>query len=71
MVHGGKAKAKEVRAQEQLDDLREITRRVILSVIMLAREVGVGKEFTALLNDMCLDDDLRRVTQEKASALLR
>jgi hypothetical protein len=71
MVHGGKPKAKELRAQEQLDELREIARRVILSVIVLASEVGVGKEFAALLNDMCLDDDLRRVTQEKASVLLR
>lgn len=71
MVHGGKTKAKELRAQEQLDELREIARKVILLVIVLAREVGVGKEFAVLLNDMCLDDDLRRVTQEKASALLR
>jgi len=71
MVHGGKAKPKELKAQEQLDELREIARRAILAVIVLAREVGVGKEFAALLNDMCLDDDLRRVTQEKASILLR
>lgn len=71
MVHGGKPKPKELKAQEQLDDLREIARRVILSVIVLARDVGVGQKLSALLNDMCLDDDLRRATQEKVSALLR
>jgi hypothetical protein len=71
-VHGViKLKPKEAAAKQQLDELREITRKVILSVIPLAAESGMGQEFPVLLNDMCLDDDLRRATQEKASVLLK
>ena len=70
VVHGAKARPKEIRAQEQIDELREITRIIILSVIALASDSGVGAEFAARLNDMCLDDDLRRAMQEKASALM-
>jgi hypothetical protein len=70
-VHGAKLRHKETTAEQQLDELREITRKVILSVISLAAELGMGPDFPLLLNEMCLDDDLRRVTQEKASALMR
>jgi len=70
VVHGAKARPKEIKAQEQIDELREITRQIILSVIALASESGLGAEFAARLNEMCLDDDLRRAMQEKASALL-
>lgn len=70
VVHGAKARLKEIRAQEQINELREITRKIILSVIALASESGLGTGFAARLNEMCLDDDLRRTMQEKASALM-
>jgi hypothetical protein len=71
IVHGAQVRAKDLDVQQQLDELREITRKVILSVVALAADSGMGPEFPALLNDMCFDDDVRRTTQEKASSLLR
>ena len=70
-VHGAKVRPKEVNLGQQLDDLREITRKSILSVMALASESGMGQEFPLLLNDMCFDDDLRRSVQAKAAALLQ
>jgi hypothetical protein len=71
-VHGAiKLKPKEAAAEQQLDELREITRKVILSVIPIAAEHGMGTDLSVLLNDMCLDDDLRRTMQEKAFLLMK
>lgn len=70
MVHGAKLKSRDIDASQELDKLREITRRVILSVIALASEIGLRPEVYGLFNDMCLDDDLRKTMQTKASALL-
>jgi len=70
IVHGAKFKEKELNAAQQLDWLREITRRVLLSVMALATEMDLGSDFYASLNDMCFDDDLRRSIQAKASRLL-
>jgi len=70
IVHGAKFKEKEINAAQQLDWLREIARRVLLSVMALATEMDLGSDFYALLNDMCFDDDLRRSIQAKASRLL-
>jgi hypothetical protein len=71
IVHGAKTKSKDLRVEVELDELREITRRVILSVLALTEEIKLGAGFAALLNEMCLDDDIRRTTQEKASLLLK
>jgi hypothetical protein len=71
-VHGAtKLKPKEAAAEGQLDKLREITRKVVLSVIPLAAEHGIGADLAVLLNDMCLDDDLRRTVQQRASVLMQ
>jgi hypothetical protein len=70
IVHGAKFKQKEISAAQQLDWLREIARRVLLSVMALAAEMELGSDFYASLNDMCFDDDLRRSIQAKASRLL-
>jgi len=71
-VHGAtKVRPREVNLGQQLDDLREITRKIILSVMALAAESGMGQEFPLLLNDMCFDDGLRSSVQAKAAALLQ
>lgn len=70
IVHGAKIRPKEISAAQQLDALREITRRVLLSVMALASDTELSSDFYASLNDMCLDDDLRSSVQAKASALL-
>jgi len=71
-VHGAtKVRPREINLGQQLDDLREITRKVILSVMALAAESGMGQEFALLLNDMCFDDDLRTSLQARAALLLR
>jgi hypothetical protein len=70
-VHGAKVRPKEINLGRQLDDLREITRKIILSVMALVSESGMGQEFPLLLNDMCFDDDLRSSVQAKAAALLK
>lgn len=71
IVHGSKIRSKEVSAAQQLDALREITRRILLCVIALATDVDLSLDsYASLLNDMCLDDDLRRSIQSKASTLL-
>jgi hypothetical protein len=70
-VHGATVRPREINLQQQLDDLREIARKTILSVMALASESGMGQEFALLLNDMCFDDDLRRLLQTKAAALLQ
>ena len=71
IVHGSKIRPKEVRAAQQVDTLREITRRVLLSVIALAGDVDLNADsYASLLNDLCFDDDLRRSVQAKASELL-
>jgi|SRR3984893_19209807 len=70
IVHGAKFKEKDFNAAQQLDWLREITRRVLLSVMALATDKGLGSEFYASLNDMCFDDDLRQSIQAKASGLV-
>ena len=70
IVHGAKFKPKDVAASQQLDIFREITRRVLLSVIALAADYGIDTNFYTTLNDMCFDDDLRRLLQSKAAALL-
>lgn len=70
-VHGATGRPREIHLRQQLDDLREITRKTILSVMALASESGMGQEFALLLNDMCFDDELRRSLQTKAAALLQ
>jgi hypothetical protein len=70
IVHGAKVGRKEFNLQLQIDELREITRRAILAVMTLAADTGMGPDFPSLLNDLCLDDDLRRSVQTKTSALL-
>jgi hypothetical protein len=70
-VHGVQLKPREMKTEQQLDELREITRKAILSVIAIAAESGMGQEFPVLLNDMCFDDDLRSSMQAKAAALLQ
>lgn len=70
-VHGARVKPKQFELQQQLDDLREITRKTILSVMALASEFGMGQEFSLLLDDMCFDDGLRGSVQTKAAALIQ
>jgi hypothetical protein len=70
IVHGAQFKKKEINALQQLDSLREITRRVLLSILALATEMDLTNGTSALFNDMCLDDDLRRSIQSKAAVLL-
>jgi hypothetical protein len=70
IVHGAEFKHKELRAAEQLDALREITRRAILSVMAIAADIGLSSDTYELLNHMCVDDDLRHSLQAKASTLL-
>jgi hypothetical protein len=70
IVHGAKLRSRELGAAQQLDILREITRRVLLVVIALAADVALDSSFYEMLNDMCLDDDLRRSMQARASTLL-
>jgi hypothetical protein len=70
IVHGAQFKRKEINAVQQLDWLREVTRRVLLSVMVLANDGGLDADLYGTLNDMCLDDDLRRSLQSKAVALL-
>ncbi len=69
LVHGAEFKKKELTVLQQLDSLREITRRVLLSVLALAADIGLTSDTYATLNDMCFDDDLRRSIQSRASAL--
>src|SRR5260370_3519689 len=70
-VHGAKARPREVNLGQQLDDLREITRKIILSVMALAAESGMCQEYPRLLNDMSFDDELRSSLQAKAAVLLQ
>jgi hypothetical protein len=71
IVHGAKIRSKEISAAQQIDALREITRRILLSVIALAIDVDLNADsYGLLLNELCFDDDLRRSVQAKASALL-
>ncbi len=70
-VHGARVRPKEINLEQQLDDLREITRKIILSVMALAFKSGMGKEFPLLLNEMCFDDELRSSVQTRAAALLQ
>lgn len=71
IVHGSKLRPRELSAARQLDELREITRRVLLCVIALAADVDLSADsYASLLNDLCLDDDLRRSVQAKASKVL-
>jgi hypothetical protein len=71
IVHGAKTKKKDHELQLQVDELREITRKIILTVMTLAAKVGMGQDFTALLNDLCFDDDLRKSVQDKAAGIVR
>ena len=71
IVHGSRIRPKEVSAAQQLDALREITRRVLLSAIALGANLDLNADsYASSLNDMCFDDDLRRSVQAKASELL-
>src|ERR1022692_252722 len=70
IVHGAKFKRKEFDTVQKLDWLREITRRVLLSVMALAADVGLEPDLYVALNDMCFDDELRRSLQSKAARLL-
>jgi len=70
IVHGAEFKKKELSMLQQLDSLREITRRVLLSVLALAADMGLTADTYATFNDMCFDDDLRCAIQSKAAALL-
>ena len=70
VVHGAKFRAKDLAISQNIDQFREITRRVLLSVIALAADLDLDNDFYATLNHMCFDDDLRRSLQSKASALL-
>lgn len=70
-VHGAtRVRPREANLEQQIDDLREITREVILSVMAIAAESGVGEKLALLLNDMCFDDGLRSSLQAKAAVLL-
>jgi hypothetical protein len=69
-VHGEELKPKEVKVEDQLDELRNIVRKAILSVMIIAAEYGMGQEFQTLLGDIALDDELRNSIQTKVSALL-
>ena len=71
IVHGAKIRSREISAAQQIDALREITRRILLSVIALAADVDLNADsYGSLLNELCFDDDLRRSVQAKASELL-
>jgi hypothetical protein len=73
MVHGvpiEKLKQREQQSAQELDALREIARRVLLSAMAAASEIGLGTEFYSLLDEACLDDNARNSVQISASKLL-
>ena len=70
IVHGAKFRLKEITAAQLVDDLREITRRVLLSIMALAADADLDSAFYESLDGMCLDDNLRSSFQTKASVLL-
>jgi len=70
IVHGERFEAEHFEIAKQLDSLREITRRILLSVIAIAEERPLDQRFYSALDEMCFDDDLRRSFQQKAASLL-
>ncbi|HVO64529.1 MAG TPA: hypothetical protein VMT53_26650 [Terriglobales bacterium] len=69
-VHGAMLRKRDATALQQVDSLREITRRVLLSVMALAADIGLEQDLYTALNDACFDDELRQSIQSKAAALL-
>jgi len=70
VVHGDTLNPKHSQRLNDIHRLRELVRRALLFSMSLASQIGPGTEFYGLLDEMNLDEDLRRNTQEKASELL-
>ncbi len=70
IVHGDRLKDPHVQKLDHAPMLHEYARRLILSVISVNEELDDESNFYRMLDDMCLDEQLRNEFQSKASKIL-
>jgi len=70
IIHGAELKPEHNRLLDRVDEFREIVRRILLSSMGLALDIGFGPEFYKALDETALSASRRESVLKRASRLL-